>query len=329
MQDILARASRLFAPLGHIHRQGTLPNIFIFSAPRTGSTFLMEVLSAQPGMQVINEPFSMNFALSRRFLGVDNWADATTLPNRREVYKRFVDALSLAKGRDFKKPFWSQRGRFYTTRTTFKILHAGEDMISWFEETFNGLILILIRHPIPTVLSHAHHPRLDYFLQQPEMRAQFAPEHVKFAERILGSGDAYERGVIDWCMQYYPAFVNGIKPSWTVINYEDLSVESEASIRYLEQRLQLAPVNDLKKLISTPSLSTVQSDAATKGFFESTVTTGERQFLIEKWRKNVDKSQEQRTFEILDGMGLDLYRLGELFPIEKYRVPARLRAGGS
>lgn len=322
MRELISRVSRMLTPLGGIHRQGTLPNIFIFSAPRTGSTFLMEILSAQPGMRVIDEPFNMNIERDRRVLGVNNWADATAMPDRRTVYERYVRALSLGAGRDFKTPFWSLYGRLYTSRTTFKVLHAGEDMLPWFEETFGALVVLLIRHPIPTVLSHAHHPRLDHYLRQPEMRAQFRPEHLKFAEQILTSGNAYERGVLDWCMQYYPAFVNGVRPSWTVISYEDLTVEAEVSVHYLEQRLQLAPVRNLQKLITTPSESTDQSDAQTVAFLKSAAAVSGRQFLIEKWRQKADEATERRTFEILDGMGLDLYRFGDLFPADKYRVPA-------
>ena len=163
LQEFFSPLSRVLAPFGNVHRQGSLPDIFIFSAPRTGSTFLMEVLGAQPGMKTINEPFSMNYPHARRELGVDNWPDAVMLPNRREVYARYVDRLQRAQIKDFKTPFWTPNGRYYTTRNTLKILHAGEDMIPWFEERFHCLILLLIRHPIPTVLSHRTHPRVDYF----------------------------------------------------------------------------------------------------------------------------------------------------------------------
>ena len=326
MKNFRSRLSRMLAPFSNIHRQGDLPDIFIFSAPRTGSTFLMEVLAAQPGMKSVNEPFNMNYPHTHRELGANNWRDAVLLPNRREVYGKYVDRLRGGRVNDFKSPFWGEYGRFYTTRHTFKILHAGEDMIEWFEERFNGLIVLLIRHPVPTVLSHHHHPRADYFLQQPEMRAKFAPRHLAFAERILESDNQYDRGVMDWCLQYYPAFIKGVNPRWTVISYEDLSVEAEGAVRFLEQRLQLIPVKNLSKLIGTPSGSTVQSDASTVAFFNSGKAASERRFLIEKWRKNLAPGVEKRTFEILEGMGLDIYSEGNLFPAEKYRIPAHLRA---
>lgn len=325
LSDLRSRLSRLVAPFGNLHRQGDLPDIFIFSVPRTGSTFLMEVLAAQPGMKAINEPFNLNYPHSRRELGVNNWPDAVMLPNRREIYRRYVDRLRHARIKDFKSPFWTKNGRFYTTRNTFKILHAGEDMIPWFEEQFGGMILLLIRHPIPTVLSHAKHPRVDYFLQQPEMRAQFAPQHIAFAERILASDNQYDRGVLDWCLQYYPAFAKGVDPRWTVISYEDLSVESEGAVSYLEQRLKLFPTRNLNKLIGTPSGSTVQSNPDTVAFFNSGEVANERNFLIEKWRRALAPGVEERTFEILQGMGLDIYSYGSLFPAEKYRIPAHLR----
>lgn len=326
MRRFLSPLSPVLAPYGNIHRQGKLPDIFIFSAPRTGSTFLMEVLGAQPRMKSIDEPFSMNYPHTHRELGVNNWQDAVMLPNRREIYGRYVDRLCKAQISDFKSPFWTQNGRFYTTRNTLKILHAGEDMIPWFEERFKCFIVLLIRHPIPTVLSHDQHPRVDYYLRQPEMRAQFLENHIAFAEKILASGNQYDRGVLDWCLQYYPAFRHGIKPSWTVISYEDLSVEAIGAVKFLEQRLNLSPTRDLDKLIGKPSASTDQSDKNTLAFFNSGQAGNSRNFLIEKWRVGLAPGREERTFEILDCMGLDIYRRGDLFPAEKYRIPKHLRS---
>ncbi|MGK2873164.1 MAG: sulfotransferase [Alphaproteobacteria bacterium] len=323
---LLSQIRRFVGPFGNIHRQGSLPDIFIFSAPRTGSTFLMEVLAVQPGMKSIDEPFSMNYPQTRRELGVNNWVDATTMANRREIYARYLDRLCKGQISDFNSPFWSKNGRFYTTRNTLKILHAGEDMLPWFEQHFNCQILVLVRHPIPTVLSHDKHPRVDYFLRQPEMRAQFSERHLRFAERILASDNQYDRGVLDWCFQYYPAFTQGIKPSWTVISYEDLSVESEGAVKFLETRLQLSPTKNLAKLIAKPSGSTVQSDPTTVAFFNSGQAQGNRSYLIEKWRDRLKPHMEERTFEILDAMGLDIYSAGNLFPAEKYRIPEYLRS---
>ncbi|MSP43824.1 MAG: hypothetical protein EXR08_10775 [Alphaproteobacteria bacterium] len=317
--------SRALAPYGNYHRQGKLPDIFIISVPRTGSTFLMEVLGAQPRMKTLDEPFSMNYPHTHRELGVDNWPDAVMLRNRKEIYGRYVDRLCKGQISDFKSPVWSRNGRFFTTRNTLKILHAGEDLIPWFEERFDCMIVLLIRHPIPTVLSHEVHPRVDCFLRQPEMRALFSDSHIRFAERILASDSQYDRGVLDWCLQYYPAFTHGIKPSWTVISYEDLSVEAIGAVKYLEQRLQLSPTRNLEQIIGEPSVSTVQSDAETVAFFKSGKPSQSRHYLIEKWRERLEPGREARTFEILDGMGLDIYSLGNLFPKEKYRIPKYLR----
>jgi hypothetical protein len=325
LREFLSPIGRVLAPYGNIHRQGKLPDIFIFSAPRTGSTFLMEVLGAQPRMKTLDEPFSMNYPHTHRELGVDNWPDAVLMKNRREIYGRYVDRLCRGEIGDFKSPFWSQNGRFFTTRNTLKILHAGEDLLPWFEERFDCMIVLLIRHPVPTVLSHRMHPRVDYYLRQPEMRELFADSHIRFAERILASDNRYDRGVLDWCLQYYPAFTHGIKPSWTVISYEDLSVEAVGAVKYLEQRLQLYPTKNLSRIIGKPSVSTVQSDAQTVAFFKSGQASQSRHYLIEKWREGLEPGREERTFEILEGMGLNIYSRGNLFPIEKYRIPKYLR----
>ena len=54
--------------LSNIHVQGDLPNIFVFATPRSGSTFLLEFLHAQPEMKTYNEPLSVRKAAMRRVL---------------------------------------------------------------------------------------------------------------------------------------------------------------------------------------------------------------------------------------------------------------------
>ncbi|MCF7914762.1 MAG: hypothetical protein K9L66_06335, partial [Spirochaetaceae bacterium] len=39
------------------HRQGELPDVFIFSTQRSGSTLLFDMVASQPGFKAVGEPF--------------------------------------------------------------------------------------------------------------------------------------------------------------------------------------------------------------------------------------------------------------------------------
>lgn len=309
--------------ISNIHIPGPRPDIYIFSTPRSGSTFLMELLGAQPGMRVFDEPLNLHKRIICKELGVRTWEQATVMADRKRVYGRYFRRLAGNGVPAMSLPFYWPDSRFITRRNTFKILHGGEDMIPWFQDTFGGRIVLLLRHPIPTILSHRRYPRLAYFLRQPEMRARFEPEQVAFAEETIAGDDRYAQGIVNWCLQNALALGPDRRDDWTVVSYEDLTIHPRTSVDWLTERLDLEPVDDgeLDRLVSKPSGSTVQSDSATKEFFAQLDSGQDRTYLIDKWRERVSPEQERLTFEILERMGIDYYEPGNLFPRDAYRLP--------
>jgi hypothetical protein len=52
------RLQLLVKALTNVHRQGPLPNVFLFATPRSGSTWLMEIIASQPGFKYYDEPLN-------------------------------------------------------------------------------------------------------------------------------------------------------------------------------------------------------------------------------------------------------------------------------
>lgn len=309
----------------NIHRPGGKPNIFIFATPRSGSTFLMELLGAQPGMKVLDEPLNANYPACRRELGITNWEDLTVMPNREEQYKAFFGGLLENRIKDLNRSPLLKYGRFVTTRVVIKNIHGGKDMLPWFARTFDAKIVVLLRHPIPTVLSHQKFPRLPYLLRQPVHRKLFSPEEVAFAEKLIKTGTRLEKGVIDWCLEIGAMFRNA-SPDATVISYEDLTVFPRESFEFLRGRLLLEPMDDVEQRAARASVSTGQSDDEARHFFAKG-GGGDRRFLISRWRSRVSERELRRVFEICRFFGLDQYSEDSLFPTGAYRIPA-ISGGG-
>jgi O-antigen/teichoic acid export membrane protein len=314
-------ARYLKGSVSNIHRPGPRPNIFIFATPRSGSTFLLELLHAQPGMKLYNEPLSANRSVCRRELGVKDWKELTVLGNREQAYKRYFDKLQANRLKEIIPPLYRPYGRLLTNRIAYKILHGGEDMIGWFAKTYGGAIVILMRHPIPTAQSHEQHPRLPYMLQQPDFRALFSQREIAFAQAIIDGGSIFEKGVLSWSLQTAAFLRKGIDPSWAVISYEDLTIFPEASFAYLSEKLQLDPIDNLEQLSARPSGSTYMSDADTQKFLNSDAPHADRSFLINKWTSRVSDEDEQRAFAICAALNVDVYERGNLFPTARYRIP--------
>jgi hypothetical protein len=322
---LLAQGKRLLnlvkGRLSNVHVQGDKPNIFIFATPRSGSTFLIELLFAQPRMKIYDETLNLWTVRSRHAVGLDSWEALATLADRESFYRRYFTRLEKNRIPSFNPPLYRPYSRFLTRRIAYKVLYAGNDLIGWFEDEFQARIVVLVRHPIATVQSHVEFPRLPHFLRQPAYRAQFAPAQVELAERIIARGSPFERGILDWCLQIAP-MIRRPRPSWAVISYEDLMTFPEPSFAYLSDKLDLDPVPHLWDIVATPSRSTSYSDAETqKKLAEIGRDRSDRAFLVNKWRKRAAEGDEARAFEIVTAFGIDAYEPGNDFATAKYRVP--------
>lgn len=306
--------------MSNIHCPGDRPDIFIFATPRSGSTFLEELLFAQPRVKTYDEPITVNLPASRREPGATTWEELATLPDREERYFRFFDRLRHSRIKDMNTPLYRPHGRLLTTRNVFKVIHGAEGMIPWFAETFNAQVVILIRHPIATALSHVLLPRPQYFLQQPPLRRLLSEAEVAFTKRIISEGDRFERSVLNWALQIVGLLRPGVAPDWAVVSYEDLTVHPRQSFDYLQAKLCLQPIANIEALAARPSRTTYKI-TMTGEFLCAASSSGDRSFLIRRWTERVSAQQVKRCFEICGQFGLELYEDGNLFPTEPYRVP--------
>ena len=307
--------------VSNVHRPGDRPDIFIFATPRSGSTFLLELIAAQPGVKIYDDPVSINKPVARRELGIESWEQLTTMTDREERFQRYFDRLRQNSIKELNRPFYWQTGRFMTNRHVFKLLSAGEDMIGWFAASFDARIVILVRHPISTALSHQQLPRLPHYLRQPAFRQLFSGPEIAYAEEIIERGDFFEQGILDWALQMAGMFRPSPRPEWAVVSYEDLTVHSGPTYAYLCDKLWLDPLADLDALVARPSGSTDQSDLETQRFFADAQASRDRVYLIDKWTKRISDDQVRRAFEICKVFDIGLYEEGNLFPTAPYRVP--------
>ena len=306
--------------LSNFHFKGSRPDIFIISTARSGSTFLMELLYAQKGVKIFDEPLNVNYPVVRRELQCKTWEEATLLLEREKVYGNYFERLRNNKIPELNIPFYRKFNRFFTNRNVFKVLHGAEDMAKWLQKKFHADILILIRHPIPTALSHKQFQRLPFLLENIEFRRTFNSGLIKYAENLIRTGTHFEKGVLNWCLQNYPIFVNNLDPSWAVVNYEDLTMYPQDTFNYMKRQLHLDNIQNIDTIANKPSGSTIQSEGETKHFFDKMNQKTDKTFLITKWRKKISPEEEKRAFEILHNFNIDFYEIGNDFPSEQYRI---------
>jgi len=312
----MAAVKHTLARLTNIHLPDGSPNVFIFSTPRSGSTWLMELILTQPGFRPCSEPFNLAVPSVREhlaLLGIAGWADFHN-PTATTALSPYLRGLSTGR-LAFKTPFFYRNHfRLVTRRIVFKILHAGEDRINWFRDTFNGRILLLLRHPIPVSLSREVYPRLEARLTS-DFARHFSDEQIREAGKILTAGTKLERGVLDWCLQNAVA-LRDATPDWTIISYEQLVLEPKPVMDRLAARLELPAPERMARRLRVPSASTYKSDERTRAALAGSATREDNRWLVEKWREKVTEEEARRAMEIVDLFNISVYKAGTTLPAD-------------
>ena len=297
------------------HRPGTLPNVFIFTTPRSGSTWLMELIWSQPGFRCVNEPLDVRDPLVARSLGISSWEELVDLPpaaltKLHSYFQRSCEGrIHTAEPAPFRNRFY----RYTTQQTVFKVLHGGEDRLNWFRDSFNGRVVYFIRHPVAVSLSRKVFPRLQAFINT-SYADNFTDLQLREAQRIVTLGSHLERGVLDWCFQNALP-LRQMTPDWALLTYEQLVLEPEVSVQYLADKLELADTDKIYNRLGDPSGVLQKSDAETQGLLREGATQ-KRSQLVSKWRSKVSASQEQRAMDILALFDMSAYSFGDLLPAE-------------
>lgn len=300
------------------HRAGSKPDVFIFTAARSGSTFLMELLQSQDGIKVCSEPLNIRVAHIKKQLEVNSWGDLLPGPQRQERVLEYFQGIAENKITFFNQHPFKRGYRFFTSRIVYKVLHSGHDMITEIRKKFDAKIIYLLRHPIAVTLSREEYPRLYFFLLNNEYRKFFSAEQIALAEKIITNDDPFEHGILDWCFQNYPALNAPDRINWLTVTYEEIITNPEAVSQVLTQFLDLDHPERIANIIRRPSLTVSKSDAETKKFFDE--KQSDHKWLIRKWRKRISEQQLYNAFEILHTFNIEVYSPEKDMPSKKYLV---------
>lgn len=309
----------------NVHRPGDRPNVFLFSLPRSGSTWLMELIWSQPGFKFCDEPTDLRNPLVRRHLGIDDWqllySDAAT-----ERLDAYFDAFCSGRA-TFMNP--SPLGAHYRPRTdriVFKVIHGCEDRINHVRDTFNGRIVYLTRHPLAVSLSRKELPTLQPMIDGAYAR-HFTPDQLAYARKITEHGSHLEQAVLCWCLQTAVPMRMAM-PDWAVVSYEQLVIDPNPVIEQIAARLELPAPDTMLTQLSVPSNSTFKSDGATQQALDRGASE-QRSWLIEKWRGRISHDEENRLMDMLQRFDLHSYRAGEVLPTDHVWIRSAIVPGAS
>lgn len=306
----------LFKYLCNYHHQGAKPSIFIFSTPRSGSTWLMELILTQRGFKSCSEPFNLRMDAVANSLGIRDWDSLYSDSARPKIERHINSFIEGGWQGAYKNRYpWQRYYRPYTNRVVFKVLHAGNEKIDWFIDTFNAQAVYVMRHPLPVALSRKELPRLSTFINTGYSN-YFSDQQISHAKHIAADGSRLQKAVLDWCLQNSPALKRHMDKV-IFVTYEQLVLDPEPVINALSRGLDLEDTARIMEKISAPSGSVNQSTKETADVLASK-SKPEKAWLIEKWRTQIDVVEEEKLMDILKIFDIDVYKSGSFVPAEKY-----------
>ncbi len=296
-------------------------NVFIHSLPRSGSTWLMELILTQPGFMSCNEPLNLRKEAVRDQLGMYDWAELHDTNNKSRIYEYFegIQSGRLRDPRFHRRMPFSTFYRPITHRIVFKIINAGEEHINWLASTFNGGIVFLLRHPVPVALSRALLPKLRVILTT-DVRHLLSDSQLRFSANLMRTDNHFSLALLDWCIRNAIA-LKSRTDDWTVVTYEQLVQDPVPVVDTLTKRLHLPKPNRILKRLSVASRSTRLSDPRTRDVLHSGQNADKKRWLLEKWRQQTSESDLDIANELLDIFELsDIYNAKEALPSDKYWI---------
>lgn len=302
------------------HHPGAKPDIYVFATRRGGSTWLMELLAAEPGARYVNEPLGPWFGSSAQIMRMPksflhghpvHFESEDEEARFREYFELVLSGRATVNAPWW---FWRRGYTFRSDRLIVKILEA-KALIGWFATNFPGQVVVFTRHPIPQALSCIRNgwdisalAYLDNWWFQEE---HLGPELTAYGRSIMRSGSPLERFVLNWALEnYVPLKLIADHPEWMFVSYEECVMTPEPALARIAARFDLAAVDSMRAALRQPSRSSKASRPETL----EQIRTGEASAALRAWRRKVSEDEEAAALDILTRFGIPLYEPGRDMP---------------
>jgi hypothetical protein len=296
--------------LFNTHKPSGKPNVLLFSMPRSGSTWLMELVWSQPEFKAINEPLNLKGSWLQKKSRIQGFQELYSEYARQKTVNYFK---GIAEGKyHFLNPNpLRKNARFFTSRIVYKVIHGGELFINDIAQNTNSKVVYLIRHPIAVALSRRQIPRTQE-LTSDFVMSHFDKKEQDYAKKMMLQGNDMEVKVLTWCIQNKLALSQKNK-NWLLLSYERLTCHPEEVLNALAKHVELPNLDLMIESVNIPSAVSVQSEKDSVSLMKN--ESIERQKLISKWRSKVSKETQQKCFDVCKNMNFEVYTINDDLPV--------------
>ncbi len=286
--------------LGRMHyreRPGK-PNVLVFSNRRGGSTWLIELLSAEKRTKRVVEIFDtvLNANPYRRQLPrpVDGFFVDLDESDRQKLFSYFLDIESGRKVFNTQWKFWKDPFYFRYDRVIFKIFYA-KNYIRELAQLSDARVIFQMRHPIPTsmsILKNDWPSAAPGFIRSPGFRSRLNLRQISVVEDVVQNGTDLERQVAGWFLENFIPMSLAPESNWLVLRYEDMVMQREQTISLLASELDLECADAALAQYRKPSYNAFDS--------EEKIRRATPEELCHGWKNGFDWSAHPRLPDLFN-----------------------------
>ena len=271
----------------------------ISSSPRSGSTWLSEVMRSIPGSCVVFEPLHLRHVPEAKDAGFD-WHTYRDKEDHWPEGKRFFKLVF--RGKIVNK--WTNRenslSRSLLPKNYVVKCVRTNRLLPWICNNLNiNPPILLLRHPCAVVAS-----QLKSKVWQRGGKPD-TPEYLQgyplFKELISGLSCMEEYLAANWAMDQLPALMQPHPHNWVIITYEELVSDPEIAYRRLFKRLNI-DIESRDIYTRTNQPSTVVYESGISG--------------IDGWVKQLSQEQIDKILSVTQSFGLTFYNKSKLPNLE-------------
>lgn len=269
--------------------------IVVTGSPRSGTTWLGELMSTVPGYRMLYEPLDMNRHAESRAMGL-GWrpyiAPGTDWPEAEAFLYRILTGQLLNRSTT---THLSMAQILTRKGWVIKFVRASA-ILKWMTERFPlRTPLLLIRHPCAVVASQTRSGRQTVSIPM-KITPSFAAAFPELADYMGTLKTQEEARAARYCMHYYPPLSLPKPHPWHLVTYERLVRQGRQELEQIFEALEMEMPAEAIKHLRIPS-------ATTKDW--SNVRAGKDP--LAGWTKNLSKEQIKQILAVTSTFGLDFY----------------------
>jgi len=284
--------------------------ILVSGAPRSGTTWVMEILETLPAYKSIFEPFHKDWFPEVQKLKINPYRPYVYFkdsnPSLKEYLTKVFKGEVVSKSPNYRLTLENIYKRIFAKKAVVKFIRANR-LLPWIANNFQVKgIFFVIRHPCSTVASQL----------ETGVRGHFMPKNVPLPKKIVPSSISEIRELRNneelvrkiktirtqeeilaaiWSIDNYLPLYYQRKFNWYTLVYESLVINPEGEIENMFSYIDEEVPREVYSKIRLPSMTT----------HDQTYLGTTKQLV--KWKKKLSERQVKNILKVVHWFGLDFY----------------------